>query len=369
MMAKILTEEMNILPRLSYRWLKVNHFGFEVQVQFPIKPYTLQYLNTDMDPKLDLIQADLGLFPALNANSSSFGVSREVFDLIATHTNAGFELRVPAGRTIDQPVQICYQFEGANNVVIDRNVIVAEANSSLTVIVDYASDQKTKAYHAGLTQIVAHKDATVTLVKVQRLGDDSIHLDAHQVDVGPSATVRYIQVELGGRYSITNYQGTVKGQGEALIDSIYLGDGERVLDLSYHMIHEGYRSKSDIQVRGALKDRSKKVFRGTLDFRKGAYLADGNEEEYVYLLDPKVKSDAIPLLLSEEDNVQGGHAASAGKVDPDQIFYLMTRGLNEAEATEAVVKGSFSYVLDQLPQDLKDTVQGELQRRLVHDHV
>ena len=87
------------------------------------------------------------------------------------------------------------------------------------------------------------------------------------------------------------------------------------------------KSFSDIHTLGALSDTSKKSFRGTLDFLRGAVASEGAEEDTCLLLDPTVKSISLPLLLCKEDNVVGNHAASAGQIDQNKLFYLMSRGL------------------------------------------
>lgn len=368
-MARKLTENMNVLPRLSNRWLKVNHLNFAEEVYFPLKAYNLPYLPENEVKKIALSDLGRQKFKSLKQDSENHGISKELTTLAEEHFNAGFAFEVPANAKLKTPILIDYSFDQQNDALIDYNLILAQENSSITVIVNYANTGNNQLYHNGLTKILAQEGAEVTLIKIQRLGDQDFHFDAQLVDLAPRATVRYIQVELGSKYSITNYQARLGESSLAEVDGMYLGDGRRELDLSYHMIHEGYRSTSDILVKGALKDTSRKVFRGTLDFKRGAHLADGNEEEYVILLDPTVKSDAIPLLLSEEDDVQGGHAASCGKVDSDQLFYLMTRGLSEDEATEAIVKGSYQHVLDQLPVRLKTEVQKEIHRRLVANYV
>lgn len=362
-MEKTITEALNVLPRLSYRWLGLNTFDFQEDIKVAIKPYSQAYLPTEIDSSL-VLQAMPGL-PRRSLGTENHGVSRELVELTTENPNGGFYLEIPRGKHILEPLYVQYHFSDENDTLLDHNVIMAQENSEITVLIEYLAGSKNPAFHNGFTRIIAAKGAKVNLIKVQRLNDKSVHLDSHHVDIGPYASVRYVQVELGSKYAITNYMGRIAENGVANVDSMYLGDAEQVLDLSYQMIHEGYKSESDILVRGALKDQARKVFRGTLDFRRGARLANGNEEENVLLLDSTVKSDAIPLLLSEEDDVQGGHAASAGKADPEQLFYLMSRGLSEEEATTEVVKASFQPVLDLLPAKQKETVERELGRKLV----
>ena len=365
---KTMTEALNTLPRLSFRWLGLNHFSFQEEIQIAIKPYTERYLPTDFDSSLILhaIPGSLdqkGILPR-----EAFGVSKELVELTKENPNGGFYLEIPQGKRILEPLYVQYRLSDENDTLLDQSIIVAQENSEITVVVEYLTTSKSPVFHHGLTKIVAADGAKVNLIKLQRLGANSVHLDSHYVNVGPYGSVRYVQVELGSKYAITNYLGRVAENGTANVDAMYLGNQEQVLDLSYHMIHDGYRSESDILVRCALKDKARKVFRGTLDFKRGARLANGNEEEHVLLLDPTVKSDAIPLLLSEEDDVQGGHAASAGKADPELLFYLMSRGLNEEEATTEVVKASFQPVLDLLPAGLRKDIENELGRKLVYTH-
>lgn len=362
-MAIVLTENINILPRISNRWLKVNHYEFNGEILLPNEPFSKQFLSSSIPGNIVLKQAEKGKTTAL-VPLLRYGVSDELVKLGEEHANGGFTLEIPENEKLEEPLRVRYDFDAKNPVLYDHNLIIAKKGSVATIIVEYKGDEG-KFFHNGVTKVFAEKGAQLTLIKVQRLSDSSIHFDSHYVDVGARGKVRYVQVELGSEQSITNYLGRIDEQSDAVVDGMYLGDGERILDLNYHMVHTGYGSNSDILVKGALKDNSKKVFRGTLDFKKGAHLADGNEEEYVLLLDPTVKSDAVPLLLSEEDDVVGGHAASAGKVDEKQLFYLMSRGLNEEEATLAIVKASYQPVIDLLPEDLRESILEDLHQRLV----
>lgn len=120
-----------------------------------------------------------------------------------------------------------------------------------------------------------------------------------------------------------------------------------------------------MQVRGALLGKSEKIFRGTLDFLEGSKGSVGREDEEVVLLSPNVRNRSVPIMLSHEDDVDGHHAVSVGKMDEDKLFYLMSRGLDLAEAQRLVVEASFNPVLDRIPDaELKAEIDTYLQRRL-----
>ncbi len=114
-------------------------------------------------------------------------------------------------------------------------------------------------------------------------------------------------------------------------------------------------------------DHARKIFRGNLKFERGSTKSAGEESEYVLLLDENVRSDALPALLCDEDDVSGEHAASAGQVDEDQLFYLMSRGFNLKEAKKLVIHGSFTPVIDRVGIDsIQERIEAELERRLLY---
>ena len=119
-------------------------------------------------------------------------------------------------------------------------------------------------------------------------------------------------------------------------------------DISMVMSHGGKKSFSDIHTLGALSGNSKKSFRGTLDFLHGATASEGAEEDTCLLLDPTVKSVSLPLLLCKEDNVVGNHAASAGQIDHNKLFYIMSRGFSEVEAKHIIVESMIRPIIDRI---------------------
>ena len=120
-----------------------------------------------------------------------------------------------------------------------------------------------------------------------------------------------------------------------------------------------------MQVRGALLGGAAKTFRGTLDFLEGSKGSVGREDEEVMVLSDHVQNRSVPIMLSHEDDVDGHHAVSICKMDEEKLFYLMSRGLDLAEAQKLVVEANFQPVLDRIDNDeLKAEIDAYLQRRL-----
>jgi len=154
----------------------------------------------------------------------------------------------------------------------------------------------------------------------------------------------------------------LEGEGAAAgLEVVYLGDGERSLDMSYRVEHRGRKTISGIRAKGILMDRSRKVFRDTLDFVSGASGSKGREEESVLMLGRDVRNVSVPLLLCGEDDVEGEHAATSGRPDDKILFYLMSRGLSELEAKKLLAEAAVSSIVEKIPDEsVREEILGKL---------
>ena len=116
-------------------------------------------------------------------------------------------------------------------------------------------------------------------------------------------------------------------------------------DIYSSVIHESSDTKSDILIKGALKDKSKSLFRGLVRIEKNAPNSDGYQKEEVLLLDDGVEANAIPNLEIENENVRCTHGVSIGSIDKEKLFYLMSRGLSKDMSVKLIVEGFFDSIL------------------------
>ena len=174
-------------------------------------------------------------------------------------------------------------------------------------------------------------------------------------------------IEAGAAHTASELRVTLAGdEARADVWGLYFGDEERKIDLNYIIRQEGRRTDANMQVRGALLDRSVKTFRGTLDFIEGARGSVGKEDEEVTILSPHARNRSVPLMLSHEGDVDGHHAVSIGRMDEDKLFYLMSRGLDERAAQQLIVEASFEPVLARIESDeLRTEIGSYLERRLL----
>lgn len=254
----------------------------------------------------------------------------------------------------------------AGQALADRTCIRAKAGSSITVLQSYASGDGSACFHAGLTQIIAEEGARVRLVQVQMLNSDSTHFDDVGALLADHAKVEVVQVEIGGAQAFAGCLGVLDGfQSELDVDAVYFGDGSRTLDFNHVARHTGRKTRSEIHASGALLGRSAKVFRGTIDFKKGAARSVGHESEDTLLFSPHARNRTVPLILCTEEDVEGQHAATIGKINAQRMFYLQSRGLSESEAKHLVVQAQFAPVLQKVPDEaLRGQVDAYLERRM-----
>lgn len=362
-------KNINKIPVRTWRWLGVNDLSIDKELP-EIKPYNKGIVKDNFEEGLKIIAINkdantLRILDTLNYE----GVSLEAANQVKNNYNTGLFIQTSPEKRASVPIFIDYSMDKENPVVIDDNVIVAEENSEVTVIMKYDSDNEGNYFHNGFTRIYGKAGSTINLIKIQTMSDTGIHLDANIAKLEDRAELNCVSVELGASHSVTNYRTDLKGyKSSKNLSSIYLGDKERNIDINYLINHYGKETKSSIETRGALLDKSNKIFKGTLDFKKGSSGSKGQEEEYAVILSPKVRNRSVPILLCTEDDVEGQHAASAGKIDENKLFYLMSRGLSEKEAKKLIIEAAFNPILNKIPlEDVKAEITESIRRKLENE--
>ena len=205
---------------------------------------------------------------------------------------------------------------------------------------------------------------TLTISEVNVGADDIAR--RIKISVGEGARVEFISADVGGGNYSADVEIDLAGDDAAAdLTAVYFGDGDRKLDLNYVIRQRGQRTSATMTVRGALKDNCDKIFRGTLDFQRGAKKSTGRELEEVVILSSGTRNRSVPLMLAAEDEVDGHHAVSVGKLDDEKIFYLMSRGLDTSQAERLIVEAAFAPVIEKIPdENLRGELLTSLQRRL-----
>jgi len=271
------------------------------------------------------------------------------YDFVSNNYNSAIVLTIPEGVLPDTPVIIDYSLDKSNSLLVDYIYIKAEKDSRATVIIKYNGDKCENSFHAGLTFLETGENAKVKLIKVQMLPENSLHVDAVAAWSEDRAAADIVLNELGSGRTAALCNILLKGrQSRGNLGGIYIGKGQKEMDLSYRIEFAAKETEGEISVRGALADSAKKTMKSILDFVAGASGSKGSEEETVLTLSDKAVNLSAPLLLCGEDDVEGRHATSTGRPDPGKLHYLMCRGFARNEAERLLIEASFAPLLSKI---------------------
>ena len=313
--------------------------------------------------KIDIVQNNINTDTNL-----IYGLSDELTNQVKTQANQKIKLNINNSQNKKEKAEaeIDFKFDDENTVLIDNIEITANENTKSTVIIKYTSNKENECYHNGIIKAKAKKNAELNIVLVNLMNIKSNNFLAIENDFGENAKINYTIVDFGGKHSITNYYSNLQGDNcDNQLNTIYLGKENQVFDLNYIGELRGKKSNIDIEVQGALKDTSKKHFKGTIDFKKGCKKATGNENEACMLLSDTAKSIALPMLLCSEEEVEGNHSSSAGKIGEKELFYIMSRGFELKEAMKLMVRARFNQILEKIENDeLREEILQEIDKRL-----
>ena len=297
-----------------------------------------------------------------------YGLSEELTNQAKHGANQKIKLNInnTQNKKEKTEAEIDFKFDDENVALIDNIEITANENTKSTVIIKYTSNQENESYHNGIIKAKAEKNSELNIVVVNLMNTKSNNFLAIENDFEENAKINYTIVDFGGKHSITNYYSNLLGDNcDNQLNTIYLGKENQVFDLNYIGELRGKKSNIDIEVQGALKDTSKKHFKGTIDFKKGCKKATGNENEACMLLSDTAKSIALPMLLCSEEEVEGNHSSSAGKIGEKELFYIMSRGFELKEAMKLMVRARFNKILENIKnEELKDEILKEIDMRL-----
>lgn len=264
----------------------------------------------------------------------------------------------------NENVKIIYNFDDNNLNLINQIEIIANNDANVTIV--YKSNTSNKCLHNGIIKTIINENAKLNINIVNLLNEKSDNFEAIENTLKANSKLKYTIIDIGGKTSVSNYYSNIIGENaDNDLKSIYLGIDNQRKDINYIAELRGIKTNIDIDVQGALRDSAKKNFKGTIDFKKGCKKAKGNENEYCMLLSDKAKSIALPMLLCTEDNVEGNHSTASGKIDNNQLFYIMSRGLSYKEAVKLIVKANFNKIIERITdEELKNEVLNEIDNKL-----
>ncbi|MGE7623129.1 Fe-S cluster assembly protein SufD [Viridibacillus sp. NPDC096237] len=282
------------------------------------------------------------------------GVKADAHKLAALHAalvNGGVFVYVPKNVVIEEPLQVVFLHDNAEASLFNHVLVVAEANSSVTYVENYLSTVEEATGQANIiAEVIVNDNAKVIFGAVDVLAKGLTTYVNRRGILHRDATIEWATGLMNDCDTISENISHLIGDGSnADSKSVVVGRGEQSQNFTTEVRHWGKASTGYILTHGVMKDSSRAIFNGIGKIEHGATKADAVQESRVLMFSENARGDANPILLIEEDDVTAGHAASVGRVDPIQLYYLMSRGIAKEEAERLVIHGFLAPVVNKLP--------------------
>ncbi|AOH56977.1 Fe-S cluster assembly protein SufD [Peribacillus muralis] len=298
------------------------------------------------------------------------GVKVDEHRLTALHAalvNGGAFLYVPKNVEIKEPIQSVFLLDNPDATLFNHVLIVAEDNSSVTYVENYFSNVESNEGIANIvTEVFANANAKVEYGAVDTLSKGFTTYVNRRGVAGRDAHIEFALGLMNDGNTISDNITYLMGDGShGDTKSVVVGRGEQKQNFTTAIIHYGKRSDGQILKHGVVKDSASTIFNGIGKIEHGATKSNAEQESRVLMLSEKARGDANPILLIDEDDVTAGHAASVGRVDPLQLYYLMSRGITKKEAERLVIHGFLAPVVNQLPiEGVKKQLVAVIERKV-----
>ena len=256
------------------------------------------------------------------------------------------------------------KLDDENNILVSNIEINAESGTSSSFLINFSDASTDKIFINSQILVNLNADSKVKLVVVVNLSDESTNLNSIATRLEDRAELDISYIEIGAEKSMVNIRNILIGEEAKVIENgVYFKSEEEYLDLLAVNEHYGNETDSDSLFNGALKDKAVKNFKGVVDLRRGCTKADGKIGDYSMMLSDEVVNKSAPILLNEEREVSGNHAASVGRLNKDMLFYIMSRGFSKKQAESMMLEANFAPALDKIEdEELREKIADQVHK-------
>ena len=375
-MSKDLNMKVNVLPVTTYNFLHVNDGRLEIKdIELQNKVFSSKKAipagvtlkeKVSFDEAGEIFKANKDRILSLKEEMVSpncetaerdesqpirTGMGADVDKLFLESNGTCDIYTVDENAKVAEPIVLRQDLEDGFTGIAGQ-VIHARKGSEVTVILAYNSERSASGFLGMSTRLLAEEDATINLVKVQLLGDGYVHFD----DIGGACLkggkINLTALELGGKEVFHGAYVNLSEKESAFYSNLgYLTRDDHSLDMNYVADQRGKKTDASMQFKGVLMGTAKKTLRGTLDFKTGSSGSVGDEQEDALLLSEDVINRTMPVILCQEEDVEGRHGATIGQLGEDLLFYMQTRGIDEEEAKRIMIKARLESVARLIPDE------------------
>ncbi len=271
----------------------------------------------------------------------------------------GAALRIGADVTLDKPIHLI-QLDGTGEPasIVTRNVVVAESGSAATLIESFGSLGLRGLQRNTVTELKVGHKAALKHFKLQRDGDDALHLSTWLVELGSDARYDAFQFSTGAALARNQIYARFAGQGSAAdMSGAFLLRGQQHCDTTLLVEHSVPRCTSRELFKGVIDGEARGVFQGKIVVSPGAQKTDGKQMSGALLLSESAEFDSKPELEIFADDVVCGHGSTSGQIDRDLLFYLEARGIPEEQARALLIQAFVGDAIERVEDEaLRDAL-------------
>jgi Fe-S cluster assembly protein SufD len=292
-------------------------------------------------------------------------------DAFTARNEAGFAggafVHVAAGTVLEHPILVT-AVQGAERSALDwRTLIVLDEGAQAEVWEQYLSaDVAQDSVFNTVVELVVGENARLRFVCGQALSERSWIFGTQRAEVARDGTLDWVALGFGSARGKVRMETKLAGPGaDGRVTGAYASHGRQHVDFDTTQEHAAPHTTSDLAFRGVLQGRSEAVWRGNIIVDPGAQQTDAFQESRNLLLSKRAHADAIPGLEIQANDVRCTHAAAIAQIDPEQLFYLESRGLREETAKRLVIEGFLAALVERFEEGpVREVLGGALERRL-----
>lgn len=287
--------------------------------------------------------------------------------LHAALVNGGAFLYIPKNVTVKEPIQAIYLHDDKEANLFNHVLVVADENSSVTYVENYISTvEEVSSVFNVVTEVIVKDNAKVKIGAVDTLAQGITTYSIRRGVTGRDASIEWALGLMNNGDTIYDNTTNLIGDGSSCdTKTVVVGTGKQVQNFTTQVVHFGKNTDGQILKHGVMKDQATSIFNGIGKIEHGATKANAEQTSRVLMLSEGARGDANPILLIDEDDVTAGHAASVGRVDPLQLYYLMSRGISKREAERLVIHGFLAPVVNALPiEGVKKQLTDVIERKV-----
>lgn len=265
--------------------------------------------------------------------------------------NCGTLVYVPRGVFLDKPLRRMVLTDSPMSAIVEQNFVVAEEESRLIFLEEfYSKGVPVPSLVASSLEVRAGPGAHVDVSSIQVLDGEAAHISNRAIETANDSRATFSSLSLGSVVSRSRMNFLLNGRGSLAEGfEIFFTDSKQKYDFESNLVHNSPDSTGSTQARGVLKGESQSVFKGMIKIVAAAKNSRSYLAHHAMILERSAKSDGIPGLEIDNNEVKATHSASVAQIDEEQLFYLMARGLDLDEAKKMVVLGFFEPVLSRIP--------------------